>query len=515
MGFKTAAADGQGREAVILDIFRKKFHPRKIIENPSEDILRESALETGGILSEFGTLAVTTRVRNRIAKFTEVVLGELEDENIRLVEDVLAYLNDKDVIMLDRVMCQKDGYKKRCRVYVDAEYPRIPLMWGNTLFPAEPGEPDFITVTVPDWPEKKVLVFPEAGVTLIMGSDYKGENKKAMLRQVMYWAKREGNLGLHAASKILRIMKDGKLVDRGFLLFGLSGTGKTSLACHSHWLRPPERVIIRQDDVVILKSDGSAIGTEESFYMKTDGLEPAAQPLLYAAAISPRAILENVHVDRATGKVDFFDSTLTSNGRAMVKRRDIAFTDKDVDLERVDYLVFITRHNEIVPPVVRLSQEWGAASFMLGESVETSAGDPSEAGKQRRVVGTNPFIVGSEEEEGNLFLSILRKNPHMQCYLLNTGKVGGLTGGQKITVFDSVKILEMIARDKIVWKRDEFWGYDVPVEIPGLDMSRFDLNNYYSGERIQALRQALKKERLAWLSQFEGLDRDIISALKP
>ncbi len=499
----------------MRDIFTAKFHPRSIIENPSEDRLRDLALEQGGILSEFGNLAVTTRVRNRIAKFTEVVLGELEEEYIKLVDDVLAYLKDRDVIMLDRVMCQQDAHKKRCRVYVAADYPRIPLMWGNTLFPAEPGEPDFITVTVPDWPEKKVLVFPEAGITLIMGSDYKGENKKAMLRQVMYWAKKEGNLGLHAASKILRILKDGKLSDKGFLLFGLSGTGKTSLACHSHWLRPPERVIIRQDDVVILKSDGGAIGTEESFYMKTDGLEPAAQPLLYAAAISPRAILENVHVDPKTGKVDFFDSTLTSNGRAMVKRRDIAFTDHEIDLDRVDYMVFITRHNEIIPPVVRLSQEWGAAAFMLGESVETSAGDPAEAGKQRRVVGTNPFIVGSEEEEGNLFLKILRHNPHMQCYLLNTGQVGGLTGGQKITVFDSVKILEMIARDKIIWKSDDFWGYDVPVEIPGLDMARFDLNNCYSEERIQALRQALKHERLAWLWQFEGLDPDIVSALKP
>jgi phosphoenolpyruvate carboxykinase (ATP) len=73
----------------------------------------------------------------------------------------------------------------------------------------------------------------------------------------------------------------------------------------------------------------------------------------------------------------------------------------------------------------------------------------------------------------------------------------------------------MIARDKIVWKRDEFWGYDVPVEIPGLDMNRFDLNNYYSGDRIQALSQLLKKDRIAWLSQFAGLDRDIIGALKP
>jgi phosphoenolpyruvate carboxykinase (ATP) len=103
----------------------------------------------------------------------------------------------------------------------------------------------------------------------------------------------------------------------------------------------------------------------------------------------------------------------------------------------------------------------------------------------------------------------------MQCYLLNTGRVGGLTGGQKITVFDSVKILEMIARDKITWKKDDFWGYEVPADIPGLDMSRFDLNNYYPREKIAALSQTLKKERLAWLSRFENIDPGIIKALRP
>jgi phosphoenolpyruvate carboxykinase (ATP) len=151
---------------------------------------------------------------------------------------------------------------------------------------------------------------------------------------------------------------------------------------------------------------------------------------------------------------------------------------------------------------------------MLGESVETSAGDPAEAGKQRRVVGTNPFIVGSEEEEGNIFLNILRHNPHIQCFLLNTGKVGGMANGQKITVFDSVKILEMIARDRIKWKKDDFWGYEVPAEIPGLDLNRFDLNNYYSEDGIQARSEDLKRQRLEWLSQFSGLDPDIINALK-
>ena len=31
---------------------------------------------------------------------------------------------------------------------------------------------------------------------------------------------------------------------------------------------------------------------------------------------------------------------------------------------------------------------------MLGESIETSAGDPTKAGQAKREVGTNPFIVG-------------------------------------------------------------------------------------------------------------------------
>ncbi|MFC2032598.1 phosphoenolpyruvate carboxykinase (ATP) [Chloroflexota bacterium] len=499
----------------MQDILVREFRPKSIIDNPSDDKLREWAMEQGGIITEFGNLSVTTSVRNRIAKFTEVVMEKLSPEDEQLVHKVMEYLRDKEMIQLDRVMCQTPGYKRNCRVYVTADYPRIPLMWGNTLFPSEGGEPDFTTITVAEWPEKRVLVFPGPGITLILGSDYKGENKKAMLRQVMYWAKKGGNLGLHAASKIMRVFRDGKLGDFGFLLFGLSGTGKTSLSCHSHWLRPPERVIIRQDDVVILRSDGSAIGTEESFYLKTEGLELGLQPLLYAAAISPRAILENVCVEPETGKVDFFNATLTSNGRGMVKRRDIAFTDNGIDLEKVDYVVFITRRYDIVPPIARLTPEWAAATFMLGESIETSAGDPTQAGKSLRVVGTNPFIVGSQEEEGNIFLNILRNNPDIQCFTLNTGFVGGADSGQKITLKDSAKILEMLARDEIVWKKDEFWGYEVPVQIPQVDLSRFNPATYYTEEQIQEITRDLKQERLEWLSQFHGLDQDIINALKP
>ncbi|RLC71251.1 MAG: phosphoenolpyruvate carboxykinase (ATP), partial [Chloroflexi bacterium] len=243
------------------------------------------------------------------------------------------------------------------------------------------------------------------------------------------------------------------------------------------------------------------------------GLEPGSQPLLYAAALSPRAILENVFVEAETGKVDFFDSRLTSNGRAMVKRKDIAFTDNQVDLGKVDFIVFITRRHDIVPPVARLTQGGSAAAFMLGESVETSAGDPTEAGKSLRVVGTNPFIVGSQAEEGNMFLNILQANLDIQCFILNTGNVGGTVRGQKITLKDSVKIVEMIARDKIKWRKDDFWGYEVPLEIPGVELDRFDLKNFYSDDQIEQLSEQLKRERLNWLSQFPGLNQNVVNSL--
>ena len=55
----------------------------------------------------------------------------------------------------------------------------------------------------------------------------------------------------------------------------------------------------------------------------------------------------------------------------------------------------------------------------------------------------------------------------------------------------------------------------MPVEIPGIDLSRFDLDRYYSEEQIQEMSMDLKQERLEWLSQFNRLDKDIFNATMP
>ena len=487
------------------------FNPKKIIYNPSDYQLRNLAMEQGGTITQFGNLAVISKVRNRSAKFTEVILRDLNDIERNLIKDAFEYIKNIEVIQLDRTMCMSPQFKVPCRIYVDSNYARLPLMWGNTLFPPEGKEPIFTTIVLPAWQTRKVLVIPDYGLTIVLGSDYKGEIKKSMLRKLMYRVKKNNCLGLHASSKILRVKKNEGIKDVQFIFFGLSRTGKTSLSCHSHWLNYPESVVIRQDDVVILEPTRKCYGTEDSYYIKTDALEPDSQPLLYAAAISPRAMLENVKVLPEGNKVDFFDQSLTSNGRAMVKRSDVAYTDDRIDLDGVDNVIFITRRYDIVPPIAKLSPEWAAAAFMLGESIETSAGDPEQAGKSKRVVGTNPFIIGSEAEEGNIFYDLLIKNPDINCYILNSGKVGGERGGTKISIKDSIAIIEMIARDKIKWKKDEYWGYEIPYDIPGIDLDRFAPENFYEGSTLKEIRDKLRTERKEWMKQFETLNPKVRS----
>jgi len=494
----------------------KAVYNARIIENKSLKQLREMA-KPEEKTTEYGSASYITKIRSRSAKFTDIVFKPNKPQTETL-KKVASHLKGKHMISVDRTMCMKKGYRTSIRFFVSEKFARLAYMWGTMLFIPEKKikKPDFHIIAIPEWPERKILVDPNSFITFMLGSDYCGEVKKAGLRMMMYSHKvKKGGLGLHAGSKILRVKKNGKLVDKGMLLFGLSATGKTTLTCHHHWLESGELVRIRQDDVVLLNKDGSAVGTENNFYLKTDGLEPKSQPLLYKGAISPNAILENVKVDDK-GKVDFFDSTLTSNGRGVVIRKELDFTDNLIDLKKVDMIVFITRRKTIVPPIARLTREQAAAFFMLGESVESSAGDPAMAGRPLRVVGTNPFIIGPHEEEGNRFLEILKANPHIECYLLDTGRFGAHPGkdeGVKITVYDSARLLADAARGTLKWEKDPDWGYEVAVSAGDVDLMHFSPSAFYRKDEYKRLTVGLKKERKAWLKQFKKLDKAIANAI--
>lgn len=477
----------------------------KILWNPSREDLRKMARHEE-TTSQYGSACYFTKVRNRGAKFTEIVGMKLTKEQEQALKEVREHLKGKRLICMERTMGVHPEMQFKCRTVVPVEYAKIVFMWQEMLFePNEQADADTTVIFVPEWKEIRILVEPEDGITFVLGSDYFGECKKGHLRMATYQAKRDkGYLGLHAATKKISVLENGKMVGKGFVLFGLSGTGKTSLTVHDHGLSKGVEII--QDDFVIMSRKGYCYGTENGFYLKTEGLDES-QRALYKAATSPEAVFENVYVD-GEGVIHFKDYRYTTNGRGIIPRAAIPECSKSIDLKRVDFIIFIARRNDVVPPVVRLSAEQAAAAFMLGESIETSAGDPSRAGEAVRCVGTNPFIIGDLHEEGHIFLDILKKNPSMQCFMLNTGAVGG----DDITVNDSATILREIARGDIKWKKDPHWKYEIPVSVKGVEKKKLNPMNYYSEQEYRKLVDRLKEEREKWFGKFPELDKSIVTA---
>lgn len=488
----------------------------RIIDNPTPEQLRILARKDEHT-TEFGSPVYITKIRNRSAKFTEIIYGKPMIKQNKILKKVIEYLRGKTLIRIDRTMCLDPKHELICRGYITKKYARVAFMWHEMLFPPKNKNPKITLLFVPEWPERHVFVDPKSYTTIVLGSDYSGEMKKAGLRLGMYYAKKHNGLGLHAGSKDIFVKSKGKIIEKGLLLFGLSATGKTTLTCHHHWLNEKngEKVSIRQDDVVFLWPDGSCTGTENNFYMKTENLDKRMEPLLYKAVTSKNAIMENVKVNK-NGKIDFHDASITSNGRAVVMRKELGhYWDQSIDLKKVNMIIFITRRNTVVTPIAKLNAEQAAAFFMLGESIETSAGDPEHAGKSIRVVGTNPFIIGPEYEEGNRFYEIIKKNK-IDCYLLNTGHFGQKKnqGGIKISIHDSSAFIVGAAKDEIKWKKDEFWSYLIPAKAKNVNMGKFDWKKYYTRQEYRRLNDELKIERIKWLAKFPRLNKKIKDAIK-
>ena len=507
-----------------------------------------------GRQTSYGNLAYFSNVRSRSASQSVVIgsdrvreksLSEGQAAILERLETTLGtlqeYLTRAPLIRVQRTIGDNDVFNPRCTLYLSTQRQdnvRQAYLWSKTLRAPAAGEPgsELNLVCIPEWPEhdRQVLVFPEDGLTVVLGMDYVGEVKMGFLRMAMWWAKQEGMLSLHAGSKLLTArVEDGSLKRYGMLLFGLSGTGKTTHSCHDHGLTGEGEVIeILQDDIVFLKEDGSALGTElGGFYLKTEGVRQENQPIILKGLSTPEVLFENVMVD-SDGNVEMNDMTLGSNGRAVMPREALSPHISDSinmpPLDELDGLIiaFVTRRMTVLPIVSSLSSEQAAATFMLGESIETSAGDPKRAGESVRVVGTNPFMIGDEVEEGKWFYDFLKRyEDKVQCYLLNTGGIGEImktdARGHKVVeqkthrvaIPEMASIIGGIARGAVQWKQEPHFGTMVPSELDSLDLDKFNLDNFYTENQAGEYAEALKLQRKEWLGKFPALPREVAEAL--
>src|SRR5947209_4228563 len=425
-------------------------------------------------LTEFGNLNVQTSVLSRSAGSTYVVEREssgktmtrAQYDEVAALQD--AYLAENDVIVVDGFIGNDPDMRTAARLVMEKRYANVAGMQQKLYFERRGGgEPEVQVIytpglAAPGYPDDRVIAVDlDHYVTRVVHSDYFGESKKGGLRMWNDIVYRKGGLALHAGLKVIPT-DDG---DKVFMIIGLSGTGKTTTTFTT---QNGSRPI--QDDFVGLMPGGHAYGTENGCFAKTFGLDPSFEPSIHGAVVKPSAYLENVYQDEH-GRVDFFNEHYTKNGRAVFEMGDLLAFEDARNVGPVDYLLILNRNENIIPAIAKLSQEQGAAYFMLGETTGTSAGGAAEEGKFLRVPGTNPFFPLPHDLQGNRFLELLEDNP-LEVYVLNTGSVGGQAGAEsakKVRIPHSSAIVKGIAEGTIEWESDPDFGYLVASAVPGID----------------------------------------------
>lgn len=495
-----------------MDIFRKNteeiFKNAKLIK-PSESELRNLAREKQ-IVNKYNILAFYTRTKARspLKTFNDVNAISIEDQNRieQEIKEVREYLKRKELICIESYIGENPSKSLKAISLVSKEFAYLSLMNKLNFFQAsDDKEAEIKIIDIPNWKNEGVFVDPIENITYILGLDYYGELKMSHLRLAMHFAREKKNsLGLHAGSKIYRILKDGKLIQKHLLIFGLSGTGKTTITINSHGLKIPEGIAIMQDDINIWDFNSYCQGTEKNFYIKTDNV--LEQRELLNACLSKDAVIENVRIDE-NGEFVFSDISFCANGRAMIQRREIPNTNDKIDMEKTDIILFNTRRYDI-PIVGRLvSPEQATSFFLLGESTKTSAETTikEEIGKSVRIPAFDPFIINKVWKNGKMFYDILKANKNIKVYLVSTGKIGGING-IKIKEQDTMKSIEGIVRDTIEWKFDENVGYDIPKKIDGVNLEKFNPYKIYDEVHFKRIMKDLRNEREGYLKKFEELD---------
>jgi phosphoenolpyruvate carboxykinase (ATP) len=508
--------------------------PKGIIWNPSPERLRELAKEMPNTrITRYSNTNTQTRVDSRSKLSTYVVSDTPERHDSQTITreeyDRVAgiqndYVRNCEMIVVDGFIGNDPEFRVPARLVIERSNANVAGMQQHLYYPANEDElagfePRLTVIYTPNlemkgYPaDRLIAVDLDGGVTRVFNSDYFGESKKGGLRmwnQIVY---DRGGLALHAGCKVIPV-EDGNRVG---LIIGLSGTGKTTTTFTKQNNSSPV-----QDDFLALMPGGKVYATENGCFAKTFGLNEKDEPTIYHAVTSQHAYLENVSQSEA-GELDFYDTSYTQNGRAVVRMADIAGSLDAREIKSADFLLILNRNDNIIPGVARLDRHRAAAYFMLGETRGTSAGGAAEAGKFLRVPGTNPFFPLKHAHQGNRFWELLESSP-MEVYLMNTGRVGGGDADErskKVRIQHSSAIVKGIAEGTIEWETDPDFGYEVAKSVPGLDGEDIEILQprklYERQGRAQEYAQMverLKSERREYMQKWEGLNPEIIEAVK-
>jgi phosphoenolpyruvate carboxykinase (ATP) len=313
----------------------------------------------------------------------------------------------------------------------------------------------------------------------IVGTAYAGEIKKSVFTTCNYWAPEYASFPMHASANT---QDDGS---SSCVLFGLSGTGKTTLSASA------ERALIG-DDEIIWDAKG-LYNLEGGCYAKLIDLTVEREPEIFRAVASSHAILENV-VMGAGGEVDFSDRSLTENTRGSYPLSALSKVfDQGCHAKAPRTVVFLTADAfGALPAVAQLSEVEARYFFMSGYTAKVAG---TELGvKEPRAAFSAcfgaPFMPRPPSFYADLLVEKVRA-AGATVWLLNTGWTrGGYGVGARFPLKVSRALLAAIQSGtlaKCPMVEHPVFGFRVPTSCEGVSSEYMGLGDVEKSRDLKKL----------------------------
>lgn len=522
----------------VKRIREKAIQEDRLLNNPSDDALETILQHEKGIIKTiYGNYVSESEPTSRAAMFTKNSVDyPFGEEELKLLAQCEESLSTQKLISIDRIVGNKNS-ETIVRLIIPERFIHVAYGGSKLFLPVKHEIPDpvyqiiffadeaFEVNTSKLLPAKDIMIrlaMLDDGrvIKIIKNSNYIGEYKKGVFAAENWVAKtKKGGIFLHSGCREDYLQSPtGEYKTTKTLFVALSANGKTTLTSKILARKGRERSWLIQDDGGTLMPDGSFHGFEAGgIFVKTEGVNPGEQIEIYYGLLKKDTIFENVWVDN-DGDFDFYNYEKTSNGRAVISRTHFMHASQNIDVDRIDNLILITR-GPIIPAISKLTLEQAVALMVLGQAMESSAGDPTQAGKIRSEFFYDPFICGERADHVNKFHKILKGLPYeMNYYLMNTGGIGEGSRYKQIRLEYTLAILDSLLRGGL--DKPEDWvdsptGFKVPKAVRLIDDIYWSPEKLYTKNDFELRQRELNNIRCEAIEKFgDTLNPEIRTCFK-
>ncbi len=457
---------------------------KKVYWNHNTPKLYEDAIKNKeAIISHLGPLVVNTgKITGRSPNDKYVVKDEFSADKVNwgktnvpyephkfdmLFERVKAYLQNRELYIEDAYAGTDDNYKLPIRVITlyawQALFVRNMFIRFKDREALKGFSPEFTVIAVPNFlanpildeinSETFIMINFTKKIVLIGGTHYAGEIKKSIFTVMNYILPLKGVMGMHCSANV---GKDGDSA----LLFGLSGTGKTTLSAD------PNRALIGDDEHGW--SENGIFNFEGGCYAKVIRLSAEAEPEIWETTRKFGTILENVVLNDETRMVDLYDDSMTENTRASYPLTHLSNIVTDGKGGHPKNIIFLTADAfGVLPPISKLTPEQAMYQFLLGYTAKV-AGTEKGITEPQATFSTcfgAPFMPLHPSVYANMLGEKIKKH-NVKCWLVNTGWTGGPYGeGHRISIKHTRGLLNAALEgklDNVEYWIDPIFGLSVP-----------------------------------------------------